>query len=173
MSLVWTTKYFCFYYYFSCCFSFWMNKWMNEWSLFLNKVSIKELNLKFFTKKKARDALITKEIVRAQYFKIKQLTIFTTINNMETQHECIYGHCHSLQKFWVLFSILFQLYSLYAIVVHSGVSSDSGHYYTYAREPKAFDDATAQVKINFLQNKFLKKRFLNSFFFNCFLQIFQ
>ena len=26
-------------------------------------------------------------------------------------------------------------YSLYAIVVHSGYSSDGGHYYTYAREP--------------------------------------
>ena len=28
-----------------------------------------------------------------------------------------------------------QMYSLYAIVVHSGYSSDGGHYYTYAREP--------------------------------------
>ena len=28
-----------------------------------------------------------------------------------------------------------ELYSLYAIVVHSGYSSDGGHYYTYAREP--------------------------------------
>ncbi len=27
-------------------------------------------------------------------------------------------------------------YSLYAIVVHSGYSSDGGHYYTYAREPR-------------------------------------
>jgi hypothetical protein len=38
-----------------------------------------------------------------------------------------------------------QLYSLYAIVVHSGISSDSGHYYTYAREPKAFEAADCQV----------------------------
>ena len=28
-------------------------------------------------------------------------------------------------------------YELYAIVVHSGYSSDGGHYYTYAREPKS------------------------------------
>jgi len=28
-----------------------------------------------------------------------------------------------------------ELYSLYAIVVHSGYSSDGGHYYTYGREP--------------------------------------
>lgn len=27
------------------------------------------------------------------------------------------------------------MYSLYAIVVHSGYSSDGGHYYTYARQP--------------------------------------
>lgn len=38
-----------------------------------------------------------------------------------------------------------ELFSLYAIVVHSGVSSDSGHYYTYAREPKSFDQANIQV----------------------------
>ena len=37
------------------------------------------------------------------------------------------------------------LYSLYAIVVHSGTSSDSGHYYTYAREPKVFDASDCQV----------------------------
>merc|ERR1712179_859211 len=30
-------------------------------------------------------------------------------------------------------------YSLYAIVVHSGYSSDSGHYYTYAKVPKTGD----------------------------------
>ncbi len=29
-----------------------------------------------------------------------------------------------------------ELYSLYAAVVHSGYSSDGGHYYTYAREPQ-------------------------------------
>ena len=32
-------------------------------------------------------------------------------------------------------------YALYAIVVHSGYSSDGGHYYTYAREPPGdYDD---------------------------------
>ena len=31
-------------------------------------------------------------------------------------------------------------YALYAIVVHSGYSSDGGHYYTYAREPPAQDE---------------------------------
>lgn len=29
-----------------------------------------------------------------------------------------------------------ETYELYAIVVHSGYSSDGGHYYTYAREPR-------------------------------------
>lgn len=33
-----------------------------------------------------------------------------------------------------------ELYSLYAIVVHSGYSSDGGHYYTYAREPMASNE---------------------------------
>ena len=29
-----------------------------------------------------------------------------------------------------------ELYKLYAIVVHSGYSSDGGHYFTYAKVPK-------------------------------------
>jgi ubiquitin carboxyl-terminal hydrolase 35/38 len=36
-------------------------------------------------------------------------------------------------------------YSLYAIVVHSGYSSDGGHYYTYAREPMAYNDTDVEA----------------------------
>jgi len=32
------------------------------------------------------------------------------------------------------------VYSLYAIVVHSGLSADHGHYFTYARPPKLFTE---------------------------------
>jgi ubiquitin carboxyl-terminal hydrolase 35/38 len=38
-----------------------------------------------------------------------------------------------------------QLYSLYAIVVHSGYSSDGGHYYTYAREPMTSAEADLET----------------------------
>ena len=41
-----------------------------------------------------------------------------------------------------------ELYTLYAIVVHSGYSSDGGHYYTYAREPLAIDGSeTIEIEL--------------------------
>ena len=40
-----------------------------------------------------------------------------------------------------------QLYSLYAIVVHSGYSSDGGHYYTYAREPMTSMEASSEADL--------------------------
>ena len=40
-----------------------------------------------------------------------------------------------------------ELYTLYAIVVHSGYSSDGGHYYTYAREPLTIEDSNSQIEI--------------------------
>ncbi len=40
-----------------------------------------------------------------------------------------------------------ELYWLYAIIVHSGDSMDTGHYYTYARKSKSFDQANIEVNI--------------------------
>ena len=44
---------------------------------------------------------------------------------------------HQLKIIFVFFNCRTnpEKYSLYAIVVHSGYSSDGGHYYTYARQP--------------------------------------
>lgn len=55
-----------------------------------------------------------------------------------------------------------EIYSLYGVIVHSGISSESGHYYCYARHslfsnPEAYCDSIENCRneddIDFLQNK--------------------
>ena len=41
-----------------------------------------------------------------------------------------------------------ELYSLYAIVVHSGYSSDGGHYFTYSKVPKTSEETSESTQVS-------------------------
>lgn len=49
------------------------------------------------------------------------------------------------------------LYSLYAIVVHSGLSADHGHYFTYARPPKQFTEKDSNKTFQEIRNDYNKE----------------